>query len=52
MLDRDEVAGLRKLREATDSLYLLVSERGGPISKGAWAAGVARTDDPLPVTIA
>jgi type 1 fimbriae regulatory protein FimB/type 1 fimbriae regulatory protein FimE len=31
-LDRDEVAGLRKLRESTDGPYVFVSERGGPIS--------------------
>jgi site-specific recombinase XerD len=31
-LDRDEVAGLRKLREAMDGPYVFVSERGGPIS--------------------
>jgi integrase len=31
-LDRDEVAGLRKLREITDSPYVFVSERGGPMS--------------------
>jgi type 1 fimbriae regulatory protein FimB/type 1 fimbriae regulatory protein FimE len=31
-LDRDEVAGLRKLREVTDGPHLFVSERGGPIS--------------------
>ena len=31
-LDRDEVAGLRKLREVMDGPYVFVSERGGPIS--------------------
>jgi integrase len=31
-LDRDEVAGLRKLREGADGPYVFVSERGGPIS--------------------
>ena len=40
-LDRDEVAGLRKLREATDSPYVFVSERGGPISADMVAGVVA-----------
>jgi integrase len=31
-LDRDEVADLRKLRDAVDGPYVFVSERGGPIS--------------------
>ncbi len=31
-LDREEVAGLRKLREVTDSPYVFTSERGGSIS--------------------
>jgi integrase len=31
-LDRDEVTGLRKLREVTDGPYVFISERGGPIS--------------------
>ncbi len=40
-LDRDEVAGLRKLRDATDSPYLFVSERGGPMSADMVARVVA-----------
>jgi integrase len=40
-LDRDEVAGLRKLRDATDSPYVFVSERGGPISPDMVARVVA-----------
>ena len=31
-LDRDEVTGLRKLRETVDGPYVFTSERGGPLS--------------------
>lgn len=31
-LDRDEIAGLRRLRDAADSPYVFTSERGGPMS--------------------
>jgi integrase len=40
-LDPDEVAGLRKLREASSSPFVFVSERGGPISPDAIARIVA-----------
>ncbi|MCB8878443.1 tyrosine-type recombinase/integrase [Acidisoma silvae] len=35
--DRDEVNGLRKLRDASESPFVFVSERGGPISPDAIA---------------
>jgi site-specific recombinase XerD len=34
-MDQDEVRALRKMREASDSLYVFVSERGGPLSVDA-----------------
>jgi integrase len=36
-LDRDEVSGLRKLREGSTSPHVFVNERGGPISPDAIA---------------
>jgi integrase len=44
-LDRDEVAGLRKLREVTDSPYVFVSERGGPMSADMVARVVAEAGE-------
>ena len=44
-LDRDEVAGLRKLREVTDSPFVFVSERGGPISADMVARVVTEAAD-------
>jgi integrase len=44
-LDRDEVAGLRRLREITDSPYVFVSERGGPISADTVARVVSEAAD-------
>jgi site-specific recombinase XerD len=41
MLDRDEVSGLRKLREGSTSPHVFVNERGGPISPDAIARIVA-----------
>jgi integrase len=44
-LDRDEVAGLRKLREVADSPYVFVSERGGPMSADMVARVVAEAGE-------
>jgi site-specific recombinase XerD len=44
-LDRDEVAGLRKLREVTDGPYVFISERGGPISADVVARIVTEAAD-------
>jgi integrase len=44
-LDRDEVAGLRKLREITDSPYVFISERGGPMSADMVARVVAEAGE-------
>ena len=44
-LDRDEVAGLRKLREISDGPYVFVSERGGPISADMVARIVSEAAD-------
>lgn len=41
-LDRDELAALRKMRDASDSPFVFVSERGGPISPDMIARIVAR----------
>lgn len=44
-LDRDELAGLRKMREAADSPFVFTSERGGPLSPDMIARIVARAAD-------
>jgi site-specific recombinase XerD len=44
-LDRDEVAGLRKLRDTSESPFVFVSERGGPISPDAIARIVERAGE-------
>ena len=41
-LDRDELAALRKMRDASGSPYVFTSERGGPISPDMIARIVAR----------
>jgi site-specific recombinase XerD len=41
-LDRDELAGLRKLRDASEGSYVFVSERGGKISPDVIARVVDR----------
>jgi site-specific recombinase XerD len=41
-LDRDEVAGLKKLRDMSDSPFVFVSEQGGPISPNMIARIVQR----------
>jgi site-specific recombinase XerD len=41
-LDRDELAGLRKLRDASEGPYVFVSERGGKISPDVIARVVDR----------
>jgi site-specific recombinase XerD len=41
-LDRDEVAALRRLREASSSPYLFTTERGGPLSVDMVARVVTR----------
>ena len=41
-LDRDELAGLRKMRDGADSPFVFTSERGGPISPDMIARVVQR----------
>jgi site-specific recombinase XerD len=45
MLDRDEVAALRKLQAESSSPYVFTSERGGPLSADMIARIVARAGD-------
>jgi type 1 fimbriae regulatory protein FimB len=44
-LDRDELSGLRKLRDASESPYVFTSERGGRISPDAVARIVQRAGE-------